>query len=444
MNNNSLNITGFGDFGINTGNFIYQSLHQSDTKYYAVFDGAKRTITVLNSSDLSPENLNKMVYSKEVGSKYRGWYPEITGVRDRNKNLVIKLSMLRPRNAIYHPPLSAVKPYTYHHKNSSENQAHPETKTESGVVEINANFSPEKFDKADFKKTFFSFLEVSTFLTKKIEDVLLKPEDFFSFPPSSKPKFISIPIEVSPTNIPKKDNSKALLLLNFVMIPKKHINSIHHELTILTPSLIGKPFGIGKLSTAFGITKNKITNHETYIISFPNNELFNVLLERIHSVFTSGIGSTYKAIGEVSAATHVDNWIHHHSWPYDGDANDMNRLKSCLHDAHHIIFSLHNNHLLSNIKLFLRRKLQNVSKEILLENETASSISGALECLHNYAHDHIENHFSIHNDKLYFYKNSMYNGLVKSSDFPVNLEESLEDYRNRKRCYRELDTQISK
>ena len=92
LNSNYLNIpqSTFGTSGIEIGNIIYRCFQEGELK--AQYDPVSKRVVILNSSNLSPDALNKILYCESLNSNYYGWFPKVKKKRDSDGNLLIKFS----------------------------------------------------------------------------------------------------------------------------------------------------------------------------------------------------------------------------------------------------------------------------------------------------------------------------------------------------------------
>lgn len=271
-----------------------------------------------------------------------------------------------------------------------------------------------------------NFLKISAIVATQIDKVISNLDEFFNLS-RTKTQFKDIPCNI----FSKDDLADVDTRLNLVYTSKTKAETFHHEVTVLH-TRNPQPFGF----RIFELKKSAAT-----IISFPNNKLFNVLLSQLPSTFSFAIQSTYQAIGEISAETHVTQWIESGSWPYDGDANDLTRIKSTYHDAHHIIRSIQSDHLLANILFVFKSCLKEKSMEQLFENNGARQLSNELEVLHNEASGFKTKNFYIRKSKIYCGDRSisyLFNGVLTRSEFPMKLKETQENYQKRCQIQKEL------
>ncbi|MDP1880732.1 MAG: hypothetical protein Q8K60_07315 [Parachlamydiaceae bacterium] len=267
-----------------------------------------------------------------------------------------------------------------------------------------------------------SFLKLSHVIAKKFADVESNPAAFFDLSQIDIPQFIKIPCAIF------SDQAEENVETTLNLIYTSNTKVFHHDKTVLF-HLNPQPFG-------FRECRLELKNRDVVILSFPNNKLFNALLNRLPSLFSFAVQSTYLVVGEAPRATHVAKWIESNSWPYDGEANNLERLTETFHDAHHIIKSLLSSHLRANVLLMLKSRLKEKNLDQIIEN-AASELSSDLEALHNEGSDLRTKFFQITSSGINLTGDSrsianLFSGIMDHSDFPMKLKETQEDFQ--KRC----------
>ena len=88
----------FGRTGIHVGNLVSQEVAKQDKGLKAQYDPVTNKISILNTSDLPPSILDKILYGSLAWREYDQckWYPVIEKERDANKNLQIRLTWVKP------------------------------------------------------------------------------------------------------------------------------------------------------------------------------------------------------------------------------------------------------------------------------------------------------------------------------------------------------------
>ena len=89
----------FGLAGIHIGNVISQELDKQGKGFKAQYNPVAKKITVLNTSDLPPAILNKILYEPSASREYDAWngyYPVVREERDKDGNLEVEFSPTRP------------------------------------------------------------------------------------------------------------------------------------------------------------------------------------------------------------------------------------------------------------------------------------------------------------------------------------------------------------
>lgn len=270
------------------------------------------------------------------------------------------------------------------------------------------------------------FLRVSSIVAQKFDEVIANPSAFFDLSKTST-QFNSVSCAVF-----TDDLINAEVKLNLVYTSREKATKFHHEKTVL----------LSRHPQSFGFRECQFKNTATVILSFPSNKLFNALLNKLPSIYSFAIQSTYQAVGEVSPKTHVTKWIESGSWPYDGDANDLMRIKNAFHDAHHIIRSIQSNHLLANVLLLLKNRLKEKDRVQLFKNKGAVQLSNDLEILHNEGSNSNTRYFYIEESKIEYnesiFISYFFNGVISLSDFPMQLQETEENYKTRCRLHKKI------
>lgn len=268
------------------------------------------------------------------------------------------------------------------------------------------------------------FLTLSGIIAKKFHEVISDPAAFFNLSKSNTTQFNNVLCSI-PGNYAEDTEAR----LNLIYTSQDETRRFHHETSLL----------YSRTPQAFGFRVCRFTD-STVILSFPNNKLFNSLLSKLPSVYSFAIRSTYPAVGEVSPKTHVTEWIESGSWPYDGNADNLDRIKNTYHDAHHIMRSLQCSHLHANVLLFLKSRLKELNKHQLFKNNAAPELSNILELLHNEGSNEKTKYFYIDNSKIQYNSNikfisEIFTGIMNLSDFPMDLKETTESYKQRGRFH---------
>lgn len=89
----------FGLADIHVGNVIHQNLEKHGGGLKAQYDPTTKKISILNTTDLPPSVLNKILYSTAAAcGEYDSWswYPVVKDKRGVDGNLVVKFSCLKP------------------------------------------------------------------------------------------------------------------------------------------------------------------------------------------------------------------------------------------------------------------------------------------------------------------------------------------------------------
>lgn len=89
-----------GTCGVQTGNLINEALIKQNKGFQAKYNIETSRIVVLNSSELPPSILHKILYDSPFDSKYEGWYPIVEEKRDENENLQISLTCITPTTLV--------------------------------------------------------------------------------------------------------------------------------------------------------------------------------------------------------------------------------------------------------------------------------------------------------------------------------------------------------
>jgi len=88
----------FGLAGIQIGNLVSQEVAKQDKALKAKYDPISNKISILNTSDLPPSVLNKILYETPASCEYDTWrwYPVVDEERNKEGNLEIHFSCLKP------------------------------------------------------------------------------------------------------------------------------------------------------------------------------------------------------------------------------------------------------------------------------------------------------------------------------------------------------------
>lgn len=88
----------FGLADIYLGNVISKEIAKQDKGYKVEYNPIRNRITILNTSDLPPSVLNKMLYESSASREYDTlcWYPIVKEERNKEGNLEIDFSCLKP------------------------------------------------------------------------------------------------------------------------------------------------------------------------------------------------------------------------------------------------------------------------------------------------------------------------------------------------------------